>query len=208
MEMRVFELGPLGVDSYLILPDEGAILVDAPHESSEVIPSVLSKLGRKLDAILITHGHFDHVWDAGILAKKTGAKVYASPVRRDLLESPDSHSKYAFSGSFNPAKIDVEVGDRDELNIDGVEIKCFDVPGHCDGSVAYWLPKEKVVFVGDLIFRDSVGRTDLEGGDFSVLERSIKEKIYTLPGDTSIMPGHGERTSVEYEKKFNEYVRG
>lgn len=209
MKIKIFELGPLGVNAYLMLPEnsEGAILVDAPHESADIIPDFLKSQGRKLSAILITHGHFDHVWDAASLVEKTGAKIYASAQNRELIESADSHAKYAVVSDFVPAKIFKTVGEGDKLLIDGVKIICHDAPGHCDGSVVYYLPEEAVAFVGDVIFEGSVGRTDLGGGNFETLEKSIKTKIYTLPDSTVLMPGHGPQTAVGREKLQNPYVR-
>lgn len=210
MKIKIFELGPLGVNAYLMFPEnsDGAILVDAPHESAQVIPDFLKSHGRKLTAILITHGHFDHVWDIAALAKETGAKIYASAKNRKLIESAESHAKYAVMEDFSPAKISKTVSDGEELSIDGVKIVCFDAPGHCDGSLIYYLPDESVAFVGDVIFEGSVGRTDLDGGSFEILEKSIKTKLYSLPETTSLMPGHGSHTTVFQEMASNPYVRG
>jgi len=212
MQIGVYELGQLGTNSYLLYPEsgKGAILIDAPLEAAEAIPARLEKDGRKLSAILLTHGHWDHLWDAGKLQKLTGAKLYAGARGKELVESPEFQKKHLFAGSdFDAAKIDRAVSDGDVLEICGVKIKCFEAEGHCPGSIVYYIDQKqkKYLFAGDVIFEGSVGRADLWGGDFSELEKSIREKIYTLPDDTFILPGHGGCTSVGAEKRSNAFVR-
>ena len=141
MNITTYELGQLGTNSYLLYPDNTdlAILVDAPLDAAEEIPARLDADGKKLAAILLTHGHWDHLWDAGALQKRTGAKLYAGAIGRELVESPEFQQKNLYAQSdFDAAKIDVPVKDGDTLDIAGLKIKCFEAEGHCPGSIVYY----------------------------------------------------------------------
>lgn len=213
MEILTLPLGQLETNSYLILPDnsDSAVLVDAPFGAASAIPSILEKHGRKLAAILLTHGHWDHIWDTAALAESTGAKIYAGEEGRQLVENPKFQLQYFSIGDFAGAKIDVFPKDGMELEIAGMKIKCFEAPGHCPGSIIYFVKDSGgrgVLFAGDVIFADSIGRTDLWGGSYAALEKSIKEKIFTLPASTVIYPGHGEPTTVAHERQYNPYFGG
>ncbi len=212
MKISAYELGQLGTNAYLIYPENSdeVILVDAPFEAAEVIPAKLEKDGKKLVAVLLTHGHWDHLWDAHELVKKTGAKLYAGQKGRELVENAEFQRQNLYADAdLSDAKIDIAIKDNDTLEIAGLKIKCAEAEGHCPGSIVYFVEDEgkKYLFAGDVIFAGSVGRSDLWGGDFSVLEKSIKEKIYTLPNDTIILAGHGGASTVEIEKRSNPFVR-
>ncbi len=211
MKIRQFEAGPLDTNAYLLLPENGgAILVDAPEGVAEIVRDILSKNGRTLNALLLTHGHWDHSWDAAELAKD-GAKIYAGKDGSPLIEEEGFQTNNLFSPSDMPVvKIDHSPQDGETIEIAGVKIKCFDAPGHCPGSVVYYIEdgEAKYLFAGDVIFQESVGRADLWGGDYSLLKNSIKNKVYTLPNDTLVFTGHGPATTIEHEKAHNPFVRG
>lgn len=211
MKIHSYELGHIGTNCYIILPDgsDGAIVVDAPLEAAGFVPEFLKKCARRLDAILLTHPHWDHIWDAAPLAAATGAKIYAAADAVDFIENPQMQKmRLSAPGDFPPAKVDVPVRDGELLDIDGVKITCLSVPGHCPGSVAYLMSDSEGerVFVGDLLFNGSVGRTDFYGGSFEELERSIRGKIYALDDSVEVMPGHGPSTTVGAERRSNPYV--
>jgi len=212
MKIYDFQLGSIETNVYVILPDagNGAIVVDAAEDTAEVVGEFLEKNNRKLSAILVTHAHWDHIWDAAKLAKKWHAPVYSHADSSPFMEIEGAQDKYMFdSRSLESVKIDVFVEDGQVLDIDGVKIKCFTVPGHLDGSVMYVLEDQFPIkaFVGDVIFEGGIGRYDLPTGSFARLEKSIREKIYTLPDDTVLLTGHGPSTTVGAEKKSNPYVR-
>ena len=211
MKIYDFQLGQLGTNTYLIFPEnsDSAILVDCPYEAAEVVPHYLKQAGRKLEAILLTHGHWDHIWDTAELAKTSGAKVYASKFGNHLIEDADFQREVLFaSDGLESAKIDVKISDGDTLDIAGVKIKCIEAFGHSPDSIVYYIEDAGVAFVGDVLFAGSIGRTDLWEGNYAQLEKAIKSKLYTLPDNTRVLNGHGPETSIGVEKKSNCFIRG
>jgi len=210
MKIYKYELGQLGTNSYLIHDEtsSSAVLIDCPFEAAQIIPQELNRLGLKLSAILLTHGHWDHIWDVAELSQKTGAKIYAADGGRKLIEDPSFQAEHLLGSlDIKGAKVDVMPKDNDTFTLAGLKIKCISADGHCPGSIVYYIQDQSVAFVGDVIFQESVGRADLWGGDFQKLTKNIKEKLYTLPDNTVLYPGHGEATSVGYEKSNNPFVR-
>lgn len=208
MQIYNFELGPIGVNSFLIIPEGAdAVLIDAPEGSFEQAQKTLARSGAKIGHVLLTHAHWDHIWDAAKF-QSAGAKICAHKDGQALMETPSSQKGYMFGlDGLSPAKIDVFLRDGQTLKFGDLAIEARAVPGHCPGSLAFVVESEKLAFVGDLLFAGSVGRTDFPGGDFSALEKSVREKIYTLPDSVKILPGHGGFTSVGEEKASNPYVR-
>lgn len=207
MQIFNYELGPIGVNCFLIVPENSdAILIDAPEDSFDTINQHLSSLGKKLGAILLTHGHWDHIWDAKKF-QMAGAKIYAHPEGRTFIEENGAQNAYMFweSKLENP-KIDKALFDGEILEFGDCKIEVRHTPGHCAGSVVYYIKDKDIAFVGDLIFAQSVGRTDMPTGNFALLQKSIRNKIFTLPNSCKLLPGHGEFTSVEIEKHSNPYV--
>ncbi len=207
MEIFNYELGPIGVNCFLIVPENSdAILIDAPEDAFEAISQHLASLNKKLGAVLLTHGHWDHIWDAKKF-QDAGAKIYAHPESKTFIEEVGAQNSYMFFGNKleNP-KIDCALFDGEILEFGDSKIEVRHTPGHCAGSVIFYIKEKDLAFVGDLIFAQSVGRTDMPTGDFALLKKSIKNKIFTLPNTCKLLPGHGEFTSVEIEKSSNPYV--
>lgn len=207
MQIYNFELGPLGVNTFLIIPEnQDALIIDAPEGAFEEASRILKPLGKKVGAVLLTHAHWDHVWDAKKF-QDAGAKIYAHKDGKDFLEIDGYQKSYMFGfDGLQPAKIDVSLYDNQILEFGDCKIEVRLTAGHCAGSVSYILASQKLAFVGDLIFANSIGRTDLPTGNFAQLEKSIKEKIYTLPDDFKLLCGHGAFTTVAEEKTSNPYV--
>jgi glyoxylase-like metal-dependent hydrolase (beta-lactamase superfamily II) len=207
--VRKMELGPIGTNAYLLWEegDSEAVLVDAPPDCAHEVEPTLEKHGLSLQEIWLTHGHWDHMAGASDLVRD-GVGVLGHEADRTLFEQPAVMSAFAMPGmDFKPVEITRWIEEGDELDLWGRSVSIFHCPGHCPGNVIFWVKEEEICFVGDVIFSGSVGRADLPGGDFSVLERSIREKVYALPAETVLMPGHGPDTTVKIERESNPFVR-
>jgi glyoxylase-like metal-dependent hydrolase (beta-lactamase superfamily II) len=211
MNIHVLPAGPIQTNAYLLTAlDRGeAVLIDAPGGIWQQIEPILEKEKCVLRELWLTHGHWDHTQGGAEVVSATHARVRAHRDDQVLIESPEVMEMFLIPGMrIGPMKIDefVEQGQRWTALGQGVEVR--HVPGHCPGNVAFYFASLSVVFVGDALFHSSIGRTDLPGGSFPVLERSIREQLYTLPDDTVVYPGHGPDTTVGVERETNPYVHG
>lgn len=202
MIIKTFIGPPIDNNNYLIIDEQSkeAALVDCSGVDSE-INDVLSEYGAKLKYILLTHGHFDHI--AGI-RPNPDVKVLMHENDLSWLSKVNQYLPMFGMPEITVPKVDIFVKDGDIIKLGDREIKVIHTPGHTQGGVCYLVDGK--LFSGDTIFRESVGRCDLEGGDFSQIVESIKDKIFTLPPETVIYPGHGRMTSVEWEKDYNRFV--
>ena len=203
-------LGPLETNGYLLTRSESgdAVLIDAPEGAWEAIKPILESDGCRLKELWLTHGHWDHTQGAAQVVRHTHAKVVGHTADRELFGHPKVMS--AMMGlpfELEPVAIDRWVDQGDVIEALGESVEVRHVPGHCPGSILFYLPKARVAFVGDALFRGAVGRADLPGGDFHELEASIRSQIYTLPDTTIVYPGHGPETAVGTEMETNPYVR-
>ena len=204
MQIRAFPNGPFMINTYLTT-GEGTVVIDPGHDCSELI-GVLRRENRVPDAIIITHAHIDHV--AGVPSMLTAfpdTPVLMGRQDVDLLNSVKFQASM-FSLP-DPGKVTINrfFEDNDVLQFRDLSFLCIHTPGHSEGS--YSLVTDNAVFTGDLIFLESVGRTDLFGGNFSVLSHSIRDKIFTLLPDFVIYPGHGPETTVRHEMEHNRFLR-
>lgn len=208
MEVRAFEGPPIGTNAYVLLfPERSqALVVDAPGEALSFARETAAELQCTVEALLLTHGHFDHVIDLAAF-HEDDIPVYGHMDDLPLIENP--RSQLALLGAdfaVRPGRIDHPVRHGEILNLVGEAIEIRHVPGHSAGSVMFFFGAHGVAFSGDAVFAGSVGRTDLPGGSFAVLARSIREQIYTLPPETVLYPGHGPSTLVSRERLSNPYV--
>ncbi len=204
-----FECGPLGTNAFFLYREGGssAVLVDAPPGALEEICSLEEKTGTKVDVLLLTHGHWDHMLDAEKIRER-GAKTYAHPDDRLLFENPEVMASFAMPGlDWAAATVDAWLQGGETLELLEEVVSVRHVPGHAPGSLLFYFPDAGAAFGGDALFAGGVGRFDLPGGDWSTLEGSIKDQIYTLPDDTVVYPGHGPATTVGRERQSNPYVR-
>ena len=181
-----------------------AIVID-PADSGDYINQKLAENGLKTAAILLTHGHFDHIYGVDALRKATGCQVYGSGDEQLLLKDPDINSS-VMVGRPVTVILDRKLKDGDELDIAGIKLSVIATPGHTAGSVCYYVESEGVLFAGDTMFQESVGRTDLPTGSSSQLIDSINDKIMCLPDETKVYPGHGDMTTVGHERKYNPFL--
>lgn len=209
MNLHVLPAGPIQTNAYLLTnPERGeAVLIDAPGDVWEDVAPILTAEKCRLTELWLTHGHWDHTQGGAEVVRQTGAKVRAHVADRVLIETPEVMEKFMGERmNLEPVRVDFWVAQGDRFEALGATVEVRHVPGHCAGNVLFYFAAEGVAFVGDALFKGSIGRTDLPGGDFDQLDQSIREQIYTLPAATGVFPGHGPRTTVAGEKVGNPYV--
>lgn len=207
----VMPLGPVQTNVFIAYNKESleCLIVDPSAESDKII-NVIEEYKLKPSAILLTHGHFDHIMSVNDLLAKYDIKVYISKFDEEMLSDSRKSGGSSFIGSGYVTKADVLLEDGDIIHLLGKDIKFIATPGHTKGSGCYYIEDEKILFSGDTVFREDCGRTDLYGGDNPSIVRSIYEKVLTLPEDVNILPGHMEMTTVGHEKIYNpvaDYVK-
>lgn len=209
--IEVLPVGPLQMNAVLLLcpgPDGApgeAVLIDPGDEAPRLLARVTGA-GCRLVQLLATHGHFDHVGAAAAVQAACGLPLRCHPDDEPFIaRMPEIQAGWGFPGTPVP-QVQADLLDGVTVPFAGGEILVRHVPGHSPGQVMFVLPGHAVA--GDCLFAGSVGRTDLPGGDFQVLEKSIRERIYTLPDETVVVPGHGPDTTVGREKATNPFVRG
>jgi glyoxylase-like metal-dependent hydrolase (beta-lactamase superfamily II) len=165
----------------------------------------LERNGFTVEAILLTHGHFDHIWGSNELREVSGAKIYALDEEKVLCEDVKNNLS-AMVGRAYTVVPDEYVREGQVLTFDNMDFKVIATPGHTIGSCCYYVEKAGILVSGDTLFQESTGRTDFPTGSMSSIVRSIREKLFILPDETKVYPGHGDSTTIAYEKKYNPFV--
>lgn len=206
-KIKLLVLGPVATNTYIFYNDESkeAVVID-PAAKADIISAFLDEEKLSLKAILLTHAHFDHIGAAEELRNKYNAKVYAHEAEQSVALDSAVNLSASMGRESLSLKFDRQLRDNEELELLGTIIKVFHTPGHTVGGVCYFIPSENILFSGDTLFSCSVGRTDFPGGSSADLIRSIKERLFVLPDDTKVFSGHGEQTTIEYEKAYNPFV--
>ena len=198
-------LGVCATNCYFLYREgESDVIVVDPADKGDQIYSALAAKGFVVKGILFTDGHFDHIWGANKLRELSGAKIYALDEEKTLCEDASVNLSAQFGRSYTAAA-DVYVKDGEEITIADMTCKVIATPGHTVGSCCFYFEEAGFLVCGDTIFEESVGRTDFPTGSSSRLIRSIKEKIFVLPDETKLYPGHGDSTTVEHEKMYNPF---
>ncbi|HKB71455.1 MAG TPA: MBL fold metallo-hydrolase [Thermoanaerobaculia bacterium] len=212
MTLRVSEVlpvGPLACNCAIVVDDaSGLAAVVDPGDEPDRILDALGRAGARAAALLHTHAHFDHVAAAGAVHRATGAPIRLHPDDRFLYDMLTEQGRLFGFRFDDPEKVTEPLSDGETIAVGSSAIRVIHTPGHSPGSVCFLADGDApVLFSGDTLFRESIGRTDLWGGSFPEIERSIRGRLYALPDALRVIPGHGEETTIGWEKERNPFVR-
>jgi len=208
MILRTMPLGPLQANCFIVGCEETrqAAVID-PGGDVERILSALQKDHLKLSVIINTHGHFDHIGANKALKQATGAQLMIHKLDAPMLaHASQAAAAWGLRADESPSP-DRLLNDGDTIDCGNLRFEVIHTPGHSPGGSCFYIPEEKALFVGDTLFAGSIGRTDLPGGDYDTLIRSIQTKLFILPDDTVVYNGHMELTTIGEEKQFNPFCR-
>lgn len=207
MDIKSFTLGPLENNSYLIFDqnERVGVVVD-PTFDSEIIVAFAKEKKIKIEKIINTHCHFDHIAGNFTISKVFNAPLFISKRDYPLLKNgKEIANRFGLEMDASPEPFDF-LKEGDVIGIGNFSLKVIETPGHTRGGLCF--STKGILFSGDTLFKESIGRTDLEGGDFSLLIKSIREKLFVLPKETIVYPGHGPKTSIGREIGFNPFLNG
>ncbi len=192
MEIKRIVTGSYAENCYLLINYEtgSAFMID-PGDEPQVVIDEVNRLNLKIKAVLITHGHFDHTNSIKTIKEKLNVKIYMNKLDLPLVSDPDA--------------VDEDIKDGDVFTLGDIKVKAIATPGHSMGGMCFMT--DNILFSGDTLFEGSIGRTDLQGGDYSQLINSIKSRLLPLPDDTVVYPGHGGVTTIGQEKVYNPFLR-
>ena len=213
LHTRIFQFNPLGTNCTVFWTDGSAAcgIADpgmASRDGVSQLTGFLKENGLVPEAILLTHGHFDHVWGVAPLLDLYSISVYMHPSDKGILQ--DGASVFKGMQSFKMMQHNFptrDIADGDVLTVGGTSWKVLHTPGHSPGSVCYYAQEDNLLLSGDTLFAGSIGRTDLEGGDYDALMRSLLDKVMLLPGETDVIPGHGQPTGIAREAQSNPFLQ-
>ena len=202
MRINRYVLGMIMTNTYLVWDEvNGKSFIVDPAVPSSAMLEFIKKEGLSLEYIILTHGHYDHTGGIDFFKEAfPECRLVAARAERNVLYD----RKYSMGKG--GLKADIEVRDGDTLSVGSIDMKFIDTPGHTPGGMCIYIESEHVLFAGDTLFHASVGRTDLPGGDFEALSKSIREKLFVLPDDVKVLPGHDAETMIGYEKRYNPFV--
>lgn len=199
-KFKNFTGGAYATNCFFVEAPEGNILFDAPDGADEHFA------GDRVDLLVLTHGHWDHVADAAAVKRRHGCPVVCHPDTKPMIAEEDFFERHGFPLRIVPVEPDGLVTEGAAQDFLGLKLDVLEVPGHCPGSLCFFEPEARILIGGDVLFCGGVGRWDLPGGDGGLLLRGIREKILVLPEDTEVWPGHGPPTTVGAEAISNSFL--
>jgi hydroxyacylglutathione hydrolase len=205
MDARCLTVGMVAENTWVARREgsDRALLID-PGDEPERLEQAIE--GLTVEAILVTHCHFDHVGAVAPMARATGAPVYCPRIEAPVLADIMRWVPWPGIGPFESYDADILVEGGEKLELAGFEIDVLFTPGHSPGHVTYSIPAEQAIFSGDVLFQGSVGRVDLPGGDGPTLMRTIAQLVETLPEETRVLPGHMDETTLGAERRTNPFL--
>ena len=199
--LKMFTGGALETNAYLLACPEGNMLVDAPEGGAEAFRHT------PIAMLLLTHGHYDHVWDAAAIARIHGCHVAMHATTEKMLADRNLLRRFGLDLEVEPVAADLLLTEGGNQELLGRSFDLFEVPGHCPGSLCLSDKANNTLFGGDVLFAGGVGRWDLPGGDRELLITGIRSKLLPLPSQTIVYPGHGPATTIGAEKQSNPYLQ-
>ncbi|WP_392437418.1 MBL fold metallo-hydrolase [Cruoricaptor ignavus] len=211
LSLKIFTFNPLGENTYILYhKNKSAWLIDPGtywEEERRELDNFLKSNNLSIEKILLTHGHIDHVMGLQWAAERYGASAYLHEADEPLLKTFHLTGE-RFGMQLQPISLKTKrLNEGEELDFCGEILRVFHIPGHSPGSLVFYHEKGKFAISGDVLFEGSIGRTDLPGGSYELLIKGIREKLLTLPPDTKIFPGHGNATSIGFERDHNPFLR-
>lgn len=203
MEIICTHTGPITVNTYILHNGKDAAIMD-PGGNEKRLLLFFKENGLQLKHIILTHGHFDHCGAVEPIKRATGAQVWISRVDEAMLHDNTASMARYFGHQYAPCTADVLLEDGDEIDLGFARLTAIATPGHTQGSMCFLT--EDTLFSGDTLFKESIGRSDFPGGDYEMLMKSIREKLFTLPGNLRVLPGHGPETTLLHEKEENPFL--
>jgi hydroxyacylglutathione hydrolase len=204
---EILPVGPLQCNCSIFGDEQSreGLVVD-PGDDVDQVLAIIRRHQLKVKAIVITHAHIDHIGGAQKLKQATGAPVYMNANDAELKKMLSIQAGWLGMPEPEQVDIDAPINDGDRVIMGAAEFHVLHTPGHTQGSVSLWIPSEGKLVAGDTLFRDSIGRTDLPGGDGRQILRSIHDKLLPLPPETVVIPGHGDNTTIGREREFNPFL--
>jgi glyoxylase-like metal-dependent hydrolase (beta-lactamase superfamily II) len=200
MQIDTFTGGVFDTNCFF-LPGPG-ILIDAPQDAADW----LQARGHRVELLLLTHGHIDHVWDAARIQREHGCRVGYHAETHPMVTERDFFRALGFGWEIEPVSAGFLIDEAPSLELQGIDFQVLLVPGHCPGSLCFFWKESRVLFGGDVLFAGGVGRWDLPGGDRDLLFRGIQTKLFPLGDDVTVLPGHGPATKIGHERLTNPYL--
>lgn len=200
-------LGPCQTNCYFLYREDSKVCIVAdPADQGAKIYQALTKNGFQIAGIILTHGHFDHIWGTKELKEFAGVKLYACEAEKEVLQDARKNVSSQMGRAFT-VDADVYVKDGEEITLGDISFRVITTPGHTAGGCCYYFEEAGFLVSGDTLFQESVGRTDFPTGSMGTLIRSIKEKLFVLPEETQVYPGHGDSTTIGHEKAYNPFCQ-